>query len=157
MQLWNVFILCCFVFFFFNLVWPAILWTLWVCLCKCLFSPHGFIHDYIAEAFGSSLCSILPHELSCFLRKWSFWRIFFLVSRAVWPTVVSLYSCCLGSESSAFADLLLPPRHWFRCWISRTGGWELGCMALLSLFAPFHGVPFCGPLSPLPSLQRWEI
>lgn len=66
---------CGFIFFF-NLVWPGILWTLWVRLCKCLFSPHGFIHDYIAEAFGSSLLSILPHEL--FSQKVEFLNNFLL-------------------------------------------------------------------------------
>lgn len=45
------------IFFFFNLVWPAILQPLQVHLCKCLFSPREFVHDYIAEAFGCSLCS----------------------------------------------------------------------------------------------------
>lgn len=47
-----------------------------MCLYKCLFSPHGFIHDYIAEAFGSSLWSILPHEL--FSQKVEFLKNFLL-------------------------------------------------------------------------------
>lgn len=135
---------------FFFLIWCGLVfYELSECVCVNAYSAlMGLFMTILLKHLGVHYCPYF--HMNCFLRKWSFKIIFFLISRAVWHTVVLLCNCCLGSESSAFADLLLPPRHWFRCWISRTGGWELGCMgqAPLSLFAPHFWRPPFSPLIP---------